>query len=122
MTQPAGPALPPQRTVYGRRWALIAALMLYSVNVSTTAVGAEANVPSTEKLQLLSNFFDNEVAAGNISGAIVLIQQHGRPVYLKTFGMRDVRTDRQHIDSLDPRLPGIRPRHGSRAHGTPAEG
>jgi CubicO group peptidase (beta-lactamase class C family) len=94
MIQPAGPALPPQRTVYGRRWALVAGLMLYSVNAGTTAVGAEANGPSTEKLQLLSDFFDNEVAAGKISGAVVLIQQHGRPVYLKTFGMRDVRTSR----------------------------
>ena len=94
MTQPAGPALPPQRTVYARRYALIAGLILYSVNVGTTAFGAEANVPSAEKLQLLSDFFENEVATGKISGAVVLIQQHGRPVYLKTFGLRDVRTGR----------------------------
>lgn len=94
MTQPAGLALPPQRTIYARRWALIAGLILYSVNLGTTACGAGANVPSAEKLQLLSDFFDNEVATGKISGAVVLIQQHGRLVYLKTFGMRDVRTNR----------------------------
>ena len=86
--------MPPQRTIYARRWALIAGLILYSVNLGTTACGAGANVPSAEKLQLLSDFFDNEVATGKISGAVVLIQQHGRPVYLKTFGMRDVRTNR----------------------------
>ena len=68
--------------------------MLYSVTVSTTVSGAEAKVPSAEKLQLLSDFFKNEVATGYISGAVVLIQQHGRPVYLKTFGMRDARTNR----------------------------
>jgi CubicO group peptidase (beta-lactamase class C family) len=94
MTQPAGPAFPSQRTVHASRWALIASLMLYSADVSTTACGAEANVPSADELQLLSDFFENEVATGKISGAVALIQQHGRPVYLKTFGMRDVRTNR----------------------------
>jgi CubicO group peptidase (beta-lactamase class C family) len=72
---------------------LIAGLMLYSMSLSTTASGAEANVPPAEKLQLLGDFFENAVATGKISGAVVLIQQHGRPVYLKTFGMRDVRTN-----------------------------
>ena len=86
--------MPPQRTVYARRWGLIAGLMLYSVSVSAAVSGAETNGPSAAKLQLLSDFFKNEVATGKISGAVVLIQQHGRPVYLKTFGMRDVRTNR----------------------------
>jgi len=94
MTQPAGSALAPQCTVYAGRWALIAGLLLYFLNVSTTACGAEANVPSAEKLQLLSDFFENKVATRAISGAVVLIQQHGRPIYLKTFGMRDVTTNR----------------------------
>src|SRR6185437_1097289 len=35
-------------------------------------------------------YFANEVSAGHIPGAVVLIQQHGRPVYFKTFGLRDV--------------------------------
>jgi CubicO group peptidase (beta-lactamase class C family) len=34
----------------------------------------------------------NEVATGKIPGAIVLIQQHGRPVYFENFGVRDVAT------------------------------
>src|SRR5215471_6105443 len=80
---------------YARRWVLICGLTLYFANVSTTVRGAEANVPSTEKLQLLTNFFENEVTTGKIPGAVVLIQQHGRPVYLKTFGMRDVSTNRK---------------------------
>lgn len=75
-----------------RRSALIIGLMLYSLNVSTTVSAAEANAPSAEKLQVLGDFFENKVATGKISGAVVLIQQHGRPVYLKTFGKRDVRT------------------------------
>jgi CubicO group peptidase (beta-lactamase class C family) len=79
---------------YARRCVLITGLTLYFANVSTIVRGAEANAPSNEKLQLLSNFFENEVTTGKISGAVVLIQQHGHPVYLKTFGMRDVRTNR----------------------------
>ena len=62
---------------HARRWVLITGWMLYFANVSTTVRGAEANVPSNEKLQLLSNFFENEVTAGKIAGAVVLIQQHG---------------------------------------------
>ena len=79
---------------YAGRLALIAGLTLCSVNVSTIAKAAEATVPSTDKFRPLGDFFDSEVATGKISGAVVLIQQHGRPVYLKTFGMRDVRTGR----------------------------
>lgn len=74
------------------RWAPTIGLLLCSLSVSTAVRGAEANAPSAEKLQVLSHFFENEVATGKISGAVVLIQQHGRPVYLKTFGKRDVRT------------------------------
>jgi len=42
--------------------------------------------PSPEKLNLLTQDFDNEVAAGGLPGAVIPIQQHGRPVYLKCFG------------------------------------
>jgi CubicO group peptidase (beta-lactamase class C family) len=51
-----------------------------------------AAAPSPARLQRLSDFFDNEVATGKLPGAIVLIQQHGRPVYFKCFGVRDVAT------------------------------
>ena len=49
-------------------------------------------VPSAAKLERLTEFFQNEVATGKLAGVIVLIQQHGRPVYLKCFGLRDVAT------------------------------
>ena len=44
---------------------------------------------SVEKLAPIEAFINGEVAAGRIPGAIVLVQQHGKPVYLKAFGMRD---------------------------------
>ncbi len=43
-----------------------------------------------DKLAKVSEFFKNEVATGKIPGAIVLIQQHGKPVYHEFFGVQDV--------------------------------
>ena len=45
---------------------------------------------SREKLSAIDDFLNGEIAAGRIPGAIVLIQRHGRPVYFKCFGKRDV--------------------------------
>jgi CubicO group peptidase (beta-lactamase class C family) len=50
-------------------------------------VGAHFN---PEKLAKVSEFFKNEVTTGKIAGAIVLIQQHGKPVYHESFGVQDV--------------------------------
>jgi CubicO group peptidase (beta-lactamase class C family) len=47
-------------------------------------------VLSVEKLAPIEGFVNGEIAAGHIPGAIVLVQQHGKPVYLKAFGKRDV--------------------------------
>jgi CubicO group peptidase (beta-lactamase class C family) len=51
-----------------------------------------AAAPSPARLERLSGFFGNEVATGKLAGAIVLIQRHGRPIYFKCFGVRDVAT------------------------------
>jgi CubicO group peptidase (beta-lactamase class C family) len=53
-----------------------------------------ANIPSPspDKLARITEFFTNEVATGKLPGAVVLIQQHGKPVYLKCFGVQDVAT------------------------------
>ena len=51
-----------------------------------------AAAPSPARLERLSEFFENEVATGKLPGAIVLIRQHGRPVYFRCFGVRDVAT------------------------------
>ncbi len=44
---------------------------------------------AVEKLAPIEPFVNGEIAAGKIPGAIVLVQQHGKPVYLKWFGTRD---------------------------------
>src|SRR5581483_2069537 len=71
----------------------IAGLIL-SLAISGGAAAAEPPAPAASKLQLLTTFFENEVATKLIAGAVLLIQQHGRPVYLGTFGVRSVRTNR----------------------------
>jgi CubicO group peptidase (beta-lactamase class C family) len=43
-----------------------------------------------DKLAKVGAFFRNEVDTGKIAGAIVLIQQHGKPVYHESFGVQDV--------------------------------
>jgi CubicO group peptidase (beta-lactamase class C family) len=45
---------------------------------------------SPAKLQRVGDYIRNEIATGKIPGAILLIQQHGRPVYSENFGLRDV--------------------------------
>ena len=50
--------------------------------------------PPAARFSRLTEFFQNEVATGKLAGAIVLIQQHGRPIYLRCFGVRDVATKR----------------------------
>jgi CubicO group peptidase (beta-lactamase class C family) len=45
-----------------------------------------------QKLEKIGEFFRNEVSTGKIAGAIVAIQQHGKPVYHEFFGVRDVAT------------------------------
>jgi CubicO group peptidase (beta-lactamase class C family) len=43
-----------------------------------------------QKLDTIGEFFRNEVTTGKISGAILLIQQHGKLVYHQSFGVQDV--------------------------------
>src|SRR4051812_22364302 len=71
-------------------------LALASVAIWTNTAGqgpaAAAQAPSPDRLERITEFFDNEIATGKLPGAVVLIQQHGKPVYLKCFGVRDVAT------------------------------
>jgi CubicO group peptidase (beta-lactamase class C family) len=44
---------------------------------------------AVHKLAPIEAFLNGEITAGRIPGAIVLVQQHGKLVYLKCFGKRD---------------------------------
>ena len=70
----------------------VASLAIWTNGIETSRAGG-ARAPSVEKLERITEFFNNEVATGKLPGAVVLIQQHGKPVYLKCFGVRDVTTN-----------------------------
>src|ERR1700731_1472372 len=55
-------------------------------------------------LERVGDYMRNEVATGRIPGAIVLIQQHGRPVYFEKFGVRDVESRHPMTDDTIFRL------------------
>ncbi|UWU90215.1 serine hydrolase [Bradyrhizobium sp. CB1015] len=73
-----------------RREFLVGAAMLAGTMARSRA--ADIPVPSPDGLDRITAFFDDEVASGRLPGAVILVQQHGKPVYLKCFGVRDTRT------------------------------
>jgi CubicO group peptidase (beta-lactamase class C family) len=73
--------------------AAVLALLLFASGFGSSR--AEPPVPvtsgfSTAGLGRVSDYLRNEVTTGKIPGAVLLIQQHGRPVLLESFGVRDV--------------------------------
>jgi CubicO group peptidase (beta-lactamase class C family) len=76
--------------------ALLAAVWLIVSGAAPSRADAAAKpaVFSPEKLGRIDDFFNNEVATGKIPGAMVLIRQHGRQVYFKSFGLSDTDTGR----------------------------
>jgi CubicO group peptidase (beta-lactamase class C family) len=78
-----------------RRFVVAAALAL----LFGAACSSRAESPSTEPhsfsaagLDRVGDYIRKEIATGKIPGAILLIQQHGKPVYSENFGVRDVAT------------------------------
>jgi CubicO group peptidase (beta-lactamase class C family) len=57
-----------------------------------------------EKLAKVGDYLRDQIATGKIPGAIVLIQQHGKPVYHEFFGVRDVATKQPMTDDTIFRL------------------
>ena len=70
---------------------LVAILVSPPIQLFASTFGPPPNAPlSLEKLARIDEFLNGQVAQGEIPGAIVLIQRHGKPVYFKWFGKRDV--------------------------------
>lgn len=89
-----------------RRWVAV----LLAVLAGTIAVGRPAAIQavapqrreaawSHAKLDRIDDFLNNEIATGKIPGAIMLIQQHGKPVYCRNVGVRDMAS--KHPMTLD---------------------
>ncbi len=75
------------------------------------SVGAEGtfDIPpgahfNPQKLERVGDFLREQIANGKIPGAILLIQQHGKPVYHEFLGVRDVATKAPMTDDTIFRL------------------
>ena len=77
------------------------AAVMFVVLIISIAVGwsdrgrAEQPLPassslSPEKLERVGAYIRQEIAAGTMPGAVILIEQHGHPVYFESFGVRDL--------------------------------
>src|ERR1700724_1080220 len=91
--------------------AALALLILAIIAGQPSAGCAESPSPSPvaasfsrARLQRVGDYIRNEIATGKIPGAIVLIQQHGQPVYFEKFGVRDVESRRSMTDDTIFRL------------------
>jgi CubicO group peptidase (beta-lactamase class C family) len=78
--------------VFAAAW--LAACALVAPLPARAAQGERAAAFAPEKLARIDEFFNNEVATGKIPGAMVLIKQHGRQIYFKTFGFSNPDTGR----------------------------
>jgi CubicO group peptidase (beta-lactamase class C family) len=83
-------------------------LLAFAVAPSAGAEGTFDIPPGAhfnpDKLARIGEFFKNEVTTGKIPGAILLIQQHGKPVYHEFFGVQDVVSKRPMTDQTIFRL------------------
>jgi len=74
-----------------RREFLLGAAMLAG-SMARGHAAADVPAPSPEGLDRITDYFNTEVTSGRLPGAVILVEQHGKPVYLKNFGVRDTRT------------------------------
>jgi CubicO group peptidase (beta-lactamase class C family) len=80
-----------------------AALLAGAPSIGSARAEGSFGIPAgahfnPQKLERIGEFFRNEIAGGKIPGAIVLISQHGKPVYYEKFGLRDVTTKQPMTD------------------------
>jgi CubicO group peptidase (beta-lactamase class C family) len=88
---------------------LISAGLLLAAAIPTAFAEGGFDIPAgahfdRQKLERIGEFFRDEIANGKIPGAVLLIQQHGKPVYHELVGVRDVATQLPMTDDTIFRL------------------
>jgi len=90
------------RSVIAGAWLTLAALSPVSAQGTfDMPAGAHFN---PQKLARIGEFFRDQIANGKIPGAVLLIEQHGKPVYHELFGVQDVVSKRPMSDDTIFRL------------------
>jgi len=74
---------------------LVCGALLAVASAPSISAGGSFDIPSgarfnPQKLERVGDFLRDQIANGKIPGAILLIQQHGKPVYHEFFGVQDV--------------------------------
>jgi CubicO group peptidase (beta-lactamase class C family) len=89
------------------RTAAVLTLLVFAIGLSP----GRAELPTSAStgfsatgLDRVRYYMRNEVATSKIPGAVLLIQQHGQPVLLESFGARDVKSKRPMTDDAIFRL------------------
>src|SRR3954469_3709499 len=87
---------------------LVAGALLIAVAPSARAEGT-FDIPAgarfnPQKLERVGDFLRDQVAQGKIPGAILMIEQHGKPVYHEFFGVQDVASRQPMTDQTIFRL------------------
>lgn len=90
-------------------WALIAGVCLALATLGAARAEGTFEIPAgahfnPQKLQRIDDYFHDQIANGKIPGAIVLIWQHGKPVYHRFFGVQDVASKKPMTDDTIFRL------------------
>lgn len=92
------------------RW-LMAGALAATVASPAIAEGTFDLPPSVQfsdkKLERIDEFFNKIIAEGKIPGAVVYIERHGKPVYHRHFGVRDVATKQPITDDTIFRLSSL---------------
>jgi CubicO group peptidase (beta-lactamase class C family) len=88
---------------------LISSALLVIAAVASARAQGSFDIPAgahfnPEKLERVSEYLRDEVTTGKIPGAVLLIVQHGKPVYHQFFGVRDVATKAPMTDDTIFRL------------------
>ena len=84
-------------------------LLMAAIVLPAARAEGSFNIPpgahfNPQKLAKIGDFLREEVASGKIPGAVLLIQQHGKPVYHELIGVRDVATREPMTDDTIFRL------------------
>jgi CubicO group peptidase (beta-lactamase class C family) len=74
---------------------LVSATLLTMATALSASAEGTFDIPAgahfnPQKLERVGDYFREQIATGKIPGAILLIQQHGKPVYHEFFGVQDV--------------------------------
>lgn len=82
-------------TAVARMRSLLGGVLLMLASASVARAEGTFDMPAgahfnPKKLERVSEYLRGQVAQGKIPGAILLIQQHGKPVYHQFFGVQDV--------------------------------